>query len=825
MSSRPIKLSELTIRGFRAYLEPKTFRFETHQSLAVFAPNGHGKSSIADAIEFFLSDDGSLKRLGVKTINNQAGVTALGHDLATQSDVYLKIRTGGATREGTRDALAARRDRPPIATDILRACPIYPIIRGHELRTFVEQQKAEDRYREVGEWLGFDPLVKIQKNLRDLRQAMRARVNDETVFRQLKARAGTATAGQLKDWSEGNACNYLNANLDQLNADLKVVSLSTKDDGYLRLKSLASAETSINPRTDALRRLKAIDLVLGVEQEPESSLSIDQGALIAFESACGELRKSLALECEARDKAADAVFEQVWTAAKRVLTQSGDAELDCPLCLTPFANTPLGSAEQVRVSIDARLEDLREYSGAVRQLANARTAIPKARADLDAGLNSISHLLEASHDVANRAIEQYRMALQSWEEGAMLSSEDLHAALTALRGAGVSASGTSDSPQALPFSEALQLVDKLIEIHESIETASRKHRELETVANALDALANSINKDIREKVSELLDSLQEPVNRIYKAIQGDAAVPVRLELPPEGNQNQHRLLLSVDFSEARQAVAPAGYLSDSQVHSLALALRLAAIRLLNTQMPFVVLDDIVTSYDADHRRAIAALLATEMADLQVIITTHDERFYLFMKDQLDGHHWQFTKIVKLDRTRGPRFNDHMVTEEILLARWDRGESAANEMRQAEEEWLLRICRDFGVELRIRDLERAHSYDRAELAAALAGFLKARKLVPPTVPGVASKFLQSIQTGVVENFGSHFQDNPNQVSSIGDERTRWNEFKTFMDQFVCPKCKRTRFQRPNSLNLPLCKNEKCEERFAFVPSQDGSVATE
>ena len=47
------------------------------------------------------------------------------------------------------------------------------------------------------------------------------------------------------------------------------------------------------------------------------------------------------------------------------------------------------------------------------------------------------------------------------------------------------------------------------------------------------------------------------------------------------------------------------------MHTLALtalALRLAAIRMFNSEAPIVVLDDVVTSYDADHRKTIAGAL-------------------------------------------------------------------------------------------------------------------------------------------------------------------------------------------------------------------------
>jgi len=55
---------------------------------------------------------------------------------------------------------------------------------------------------------------------------------------------------------------------------------------------------------------------------------------------------------------------------------------------------------------------------------------------------------------------------------------------------------------------------------------------------------------------------------------------------------------------------------------------------------------------------------------------------------------------------------------MIEARWSDASPSANEMRQAEEEWLLGICRDFGVSVRIRPLEKAYSYERSELASAL-----------------------------------------------------------------------------------------------------------
>lgn len=72
---------------------------------------------------------------------------------------------------------------------------------------------------------------------------------------------------------------------------------------------------------------------------------------------------------------------------------------------------------------------------------------------------------------------------------------------------------------------------------------------------------------------------------------------------------------------------------------------MAAIQQFNVGAPIIALDDVVTSYDADHRRTIAGLIATMFGGSQILIS-HDERFFNFLKDQLEA--WHFTRIIGLD---------------------------------------------------------------------------------------------------------------------------------------------------------------------------------
>ncbi|MHC4049207.1 AAA family ATPase [Bradyrhizobium sp. 25ACV] len=161
----PYFLRSLGLAGFRAYLQPKTFDFSKKRCLAIFAPNGSGKSSVIDALEFMFSKDGTLERLGQRTINNQAGPVALAHNMAEEAKtapaVTIGVVSGKNATNGSRSATGAKRPMPAVAATVNACFAVPPIIRGHALRTFVEIHTPEQRYTDVANWLQLGPLVEV----------------------------------------------------------------------------------------------------------------------------------------------------------------------------------------------------------------------------------------------------------------------------------------------------------------------------------------------------------------------------------------------------------------------------------------------------------------------------------------------------------------------------------------------------------------------------------------------------------------------------------------------------------------------------------------
>src|SRR5660398_22556 len=170
--AQPITIEALRIEGFRAYLQPQTVnlcRGKTPLSLAVFAPNAKGKSSLVDAFEYYFSDEATLARLGKRQAQTHAGPRALEHVDARKNGVTPGVRfwfrQGNDKFDETRPVSTAAPPLPDAATRVLSSIKPPFIIRGHELRSFVEEHTPENRYKEISTWFALS-LIHISEPTR-----------------------------------------------------------------------------------------------------------------------------------------------------------------------------------------------------------------------------------------------------------------------------------------------------------------------------------------------------------------------------------------------------------------------------------------------------------------------------------------------------------------------------------------------------------------------------------------------------------------------------------------------------------------------------------
>lgn len=247
MPDAPYFIHTLTLTAFRAFLQPKTFDLSKRRCLAIFAPNGNGKSSVIDALEFMLSKDATLDRLGLRTSNNNAGFVALAHNLADEAklspSVAIGFIRGRDVKSGSRAATGAKRLMPAIAATVKACFAVNPVIRGYVLRTFVEAHTPEQRYADVATWLQLGPLVEVQKNIRALRSQIKSAAEDSTTHKRVDGQLAKDTANLVTAWDEAKILDHANtAVLAALDESLMLKVLDVSDPSYIELANRAKAE-------------------------------------------------------------------------------------------------------------------------------------------------------------------------------------------------------------------------------------------------------------------------------------------------------------------------------------------------------------------------------------------------------------------------------------------------------------------------------------------------------------------------------------------------------------------------------------------------------
>ena len=177
-------------------------------------------------------------------------------------------------------------------------------------------------------------------------------------------------------------------------------------------------------------------------------------------------------------------------------------------------------------------------------------------------------------------------------------------------------------------------------------------------------------------------------------------------------------------------------LSESHLNSLAIALFLAMAEDFNEQLGFLLLDDVINSFDVEHRGRLAELLADGFSDWQIIVLTHDQQFFEHLSRRAPS--WRKLELTSWSYASGPRTTRYE-TSGILAAARERLESgdvhgAAAKARRALEELLQEVCEALWAPLPFR---RGQANDKREIGELFKGVRRALK-------ERAKPFLESVE---------------------------------------------------------------------------------
>lgn len=609
---RLLELEIHNVRGIRQLtIKPEGSNF------VIWGPNGSGKSAVVDAIDFLLT--GRISRL---TGKGTGGISLSEHgphidQEPDDAEVRAKISIPGVTQPVEIRRCMGNPNTLECEESIMqRLNPIISLAtRGQHVLTRREILKyitaeAGTRAQEIQELLNISEieeirkaLVRVQNNFE--RECERANHAIETAKGQVNATVQqdvflkdivlqivnqnrAALAGkpisilQSKELKKGITAPVAVsrdqvANITLLERDIENLNTLTSEPNQAQIaktdKTLRESIAAIRADAELLRSLSRLQLTkLGMELIDESGSC----PLCDTSWPPGQLREYL------EQRLATAQI-----AVKREQSISGSSNI-----IAGSVNNTIASVQKVITA--AKLVELKEELSV-----------------LESWLTNLQELV----NVLGSPIEKYpdpRFGLSQVQR--MLAPAELMQILTR-----VLKTAKAKYPETTPQQDAWDTLTRLEENLKALERAESDYRSVELCRQRAEILHSSFISARDNVLGKLYDSVRDHFVELYRRLHGVDEGKFTAKIKPA----EAGLDFEVDFY-GRGEHPPHALHSEGHQDSMGVCLYLAlAEHLTEGLIELIILDDVVMSVDADHRRQVCDLLATAFPKRQFLITTHD----------------------------------------------------------------------------------------------------------------------------------------------------------------------------------------------------------
>jgi energy-coupling factor transporter ATP-binding protein EcfA2 len=750
------KVERLVMHAFRGVPGEMTVDFGKGDSIVIYGDNGTGKSTIADALEWYFTGEIELlshegRQHAVRYVGGDAdGVTSV--EVATNGTLGGKI--------------VFPDERSADVSNVVRRETF--LLRGRTLADFINKTKTE-KWKALVDILGLDAIESLREDLQrarnDLRKKAKAAEEEARTYQR-------ALASGAKEVTEDTVLANLQQICGMLGVDAPQSLDQVVDPSWLTAAVGASASVSeASDRQSLLAEIKALDVA-----------SVDQHALQAWNDLVSSDRARLLPR-------ASLVRE-----AKR-LVESGSVEKGrCPLCGQKVDDKTLARRiEGVLVEVMEASRDFERFRDSVVQLADDLEAIHDKRVSIRDRSHAIGLDLPVPPDTPDAALREAIDAL------AAVKIDEIATSLAAVRKwdktAGTLARKVAPAEPTTRDTHLVMLAALCQQVNAwrlSEKRAARARRALDLAERVFDAYQDKQKED----VAELLKRISHRVGEIYSALHpGEDLDAVSVE-----PWTAKGVELAIDFHGSRQR-PPHGVLSESHLNSLAIALFLAMAETFNEQIGFLVLDDVINSFDVEHRGRLAELLADGFSGWQLIVLTHDQQFFEHLSRRAPS--WRKLEFTSWSYASGPRTTQYETTGILRTAR-ERLESgdvqgAATKARRALEELLQEVCEALWAPLPFR---RGQANDKREVGELLRGVRRTLKERAKPLSESIEPLLKHVEAdvGATLNVAAHGSRGRPAASEV---QAALERIAVLDEKWSCPSC-RTRVWHRGTPEAARCK---------------------
>lgn len=566
-----MKLNSLYINAFRGATKPVTLHFSPNKNITlIYAENGNGKSSIADALVCLCTE--GVGSLDDKSSKDFTFLKSIG---ASNSDLIIKLTTDSQTYTATLSPTSNKVIKTP-ATDL----PKLKALRRAQITSFIEDQPSE-RYKVLSSFIDVSNIQKSESELkklittleRDLGQYKRSLSEAQHTLNDIWEKEGKPL-DTLKAWIQ----TEIQKDNTKLNKDL------LENNTALQIWSTLQATVS-NIKTE------------------KDKYDV---AVLSFNQAEKNLK-----EYQLSNSNAEINLLTLLNETKTFLTSKTSID-KCPVCEKE------NEKEQLLKSVDeriAKMQELNKLSQAIKTAKDLKTGlynrlqsqIEPFNTQVIAFKNASILLTEFTFTVLCKTILETNEIKINYKEYTNTKQQLIY--------------------EIEKLSKHNQSVNKSVGLHISIKSnytsiinLTKTCKELEKLLKQAQDAIVILERTRKNFIDSELNSISGVVEEMYQSIHPNEGLGnVKLFL---NHSFQSSLNLTANFL-TESDITPQSVYSESHLDTLGICIFIALAKKESNKEVILILDDVIMSVDEKHLDRIIGLIHTESVHFaHVFISTH-----------------------------------------------------------------------------------------------------------------------------------------------------------------------------------------------------------
>jgi wobble nucleotide-excising tRNase len=793
------KINEINLKGIRGAKD--TLKLPLNgKSVLLYGDNGTGKSSISDSLEWFFRD--KVEHLSSLEIDLKEALRNAKIDASETSEVTLSFTNNKVDATKSIYYKKAKlvsefnntsEDFTKFFTDTKNE---NLILRFKNLTNFVDNTKTE-KLKYLSEIIGFSEVSKKKEVLQKCYNAVKSEITKQN-FEGQKSNLQRVLIDKIgaSISQEQNFIDKLNEKIKPLNVGFEIKTLEDIDKVLTHLTS---------PENNKL------NLELAFLESIQNSFTLLKSEIGFINSEYGKYYlefEKIALDVQS---IMQTFFKELLNTGKNVITKY-HKEDSCPLCLQPK------NIEELQSEISKRLEEIEESSKKLNDFNKSKTLVSEIALERAKRIDT----LLLNPDINNKENEVLKIEIQKIKD--KIGAFQIASTIKVTSGEKISEPEKINLVES-DFDFQAKISERIIKLKEALKNNStilyneissskeaflnirlieKQKSILENQQNSLKIIYDEFIKNQKEGLENFITTFSGKINEFYQFMNPNEPFQ-EIKIVTIGEDDELNGLTIEYKYEGNWVSPPQKYFSESHLNCFGLSFFLASVIAFNKESQFVVLDDVISSFDSTHRKKFADLIIEKFNDYQFIVLTHEREWFDNMIKPLAKKKGWYINEIKWSESKGTHFDETPnELKDFIEHNLSNGISngMGNPIRRYMEQKLKDIASNTDTKVVFRFNEINEHRMCYELITSLKSTIKiTNKDLLVTYP-VIDRIENSAQIG---NTLSH--DNPLD-SKIGDLKAIWSDILEFEKIFYCQEanCKKPKVSLKNY--DPVLKTIRC-----------------